>query len=222
MFPLALPIGVAPALRLCCPVKLARPHRMQAGRRIMMWFGILGPLLVRDGDVVVEVPAARQQALLAALLLRAGRPVPADVLAEMVWDGMPPPGAQTTLRTHVLRLRRALGPGAGARVRTRRRAYLVEATPEEVDALRFARLAKEGGAAVRAGDWARAAATLAEALALWRGAPLADVVAESARREEVQSARTLRVSSRWERRDTLTTSSRSARCGDRRQSGLLQ
>jgi DNA-binding SARP family transcriptional activator len=137
----------------------------------MMWFGILGPLLVRDGDVVVDVPAARQRALLAALLLRAGRPVPADVLAEIVWEGMPPPGAQTTLRSHVLRLRRVLGPGAGARVRTRRGAYLVEATPEEVDALRFTQLAQAGGAAVRAGDWARASATLAEALALWRGAP---------------------------------------------------
>jgi DNA-binding SARP family transcriptional activator len=58
-----------------------------------MWFGILGPLLVRDADVVVEVPTPRQRALLAALLLRAGSPVPADVLAEIVWDGMPPPAA---------------------------------------------------------------------------------------------------------------------------------
>jgi DNA-binding SARP family transcriptional activator len=158
----------------------------------MMWFGMLGPLLVRDGDVVVQVPAARQRALLAALLLRAGRPVPADVLTEIVWDGMPPPGAQTTLRSHVLRLRRVLGPDAGARVRTRFGTYLLEAAPEEVDALRFAQLSQEGGAAVRAGDWARAAAVLAEALALWRGAPLADVLSEPLRRE-VQDLEELRV-----------------------------
>jgi DNA-binding SARP family transcriptional activator len=37
-----------------------------------MRFGILGPLLVCDGDVVVDVPAARQRALLAALVLHAG------------------------------------------------------------------------------------------------------------------------------------------------------
>ena len=158
-----------------------------------MWFGVLGPLLVRDGDVVVEVPAARQRTLLAALVLHAGRPVPADVLAEIVWDGMPPPGAQTTLRSHVLRLRRVLGPGAGARVRTRNRAYLVEATAEEVDALRFAQLSREGGAAVRAGDWARASAVLAEALALWRGAALADIACESLRWEEVQDLEALRL-----------------------------
>jgi DNA-binding SARP family transcriptional activator/tetratricopeptide (TPR) repeat protein len=156
-----------------------------------MWFGILGPLLVYDGDVVVEVPAARQRALLAALLLRVGSPVPADMLAEIVWDGMPPPGAQTTLRSHVLRLRRVLGPGAGARVRTRFRAYLVEASPDEVDALRFAQLSREGGNAVRAGDWARASATLGEALALWRGAALADVVSGSLH-EEVQDLDALR------------------------------
>jgi DNA-binding SARP family transcriptional activator/tetratricopeptide (TPR) repeat protein len=159
----------------------------------MMWFGILGPLLVRDGDVVVEVPAARQRALLAALLLRAGRPVPADVLAEIVWDGMPPPGAQTTLRSYVLRLRRVLGPGAGARVRTRYHAYLVEANAEEVDALRFAQLSQEGGAAVWAGDWAQAARVLGEALALWRGPALADVLSESLRREDVQDLEALRV-----------------------------
>jgi DNA-binding SARP family transcriptional activator/tetratricopeptide (TPR) repeat protein len=166
---------------------------MQAGKGIMMWFGILGPLLVCDGDVVVEVPAARQRALLAALLLHVGRAVPAEVLAEIVWDGMPPPGAQTTLRSHVLRLRRVLGPNAGARVRTRNRAYLVEAAPEEVDALQFAQLSREGGEAVRAGDWARASATLGEALALWRGALLADVLSESLRREEVQDLEALRV-----------------------------
>jgi DNA-binding SARP family transcriptional activator len=166
---------------------------MRADKGIMMWFGILGPLLVCDGDVVVEVPAARQRALLAALLLRAGSPVPADVLAEIVWDGMPPSGAQTTLRSHVLRLRRVLGLGAGARVRTRNRAYLVEATPEEVDALRFAQLSQEGGEAVRAGDWARASATLSEALALWRGPLLADVPSESLRREEVQDLEALRL-----------------------------
>ena len=51
-----------------------------------MWFGVLGPLLVRDGDVVVGVPAARQRVLLAALLVQAGKAVPAATLADMVWD----------------------------------------------------------------------------------------------------------------------------------------
>src|ERR1035441_9260160 len=64
----------------------------------------------------VVVPGARQSALLASLLLSANAPVSCDALAEAVWDGSPPPGAATTLRSHVRRLRVALGPQAGARI----------------------------------------------------------------------------------------------------------
>jgi DNA-binding SARP family transcriptional activator len=140
-----------------------------------MWFGILGPLLVCDRDEVAEVPAARQHVLLAAPLVQAGKPVPAGALAEIVWDGAPPAGAATTLRSHVMRLRRVLGPGAGSRVVTRYPGYLVQAEEQEVDLLRFAYLYREGGAAVRAGAWTHASGMVGEALGLWRGEPLADV-----------------------------------------------
>ncbi len=149
-----------------------------------MRFGILGPLLVHDGDDDIAVPAARQRVLLAALLVRAGRAVPADELAEIVWDGSVPPGSATTLRTYVKRLRQVLGPQAGARVVTRYPGYLLDAAEDEVDLLRFARLCRDGGAAVRDGAWAEASAVLDQALGLWRGAPLADVPAQALRREE--------------------------------------
>jgi DNA-binding SARP family transcriptional activator/tetratricopeptide (TPR) repeat protein len=143
-----------------------------------MWFGVLGPLLVRDGDSAMSVPAGRQRVLLAALLVRAGTVVSADALAEVMWDGAPPAGAETTLRTHVMRLRRVLGPAAGARVVTRYPGYLIEAGESEVDLLRFRGLAREGGMAVRTGDWARAWELLTEALGLWRGEPLGDIPSE--------------------------------------------
>lgn len=50
---------------------------------------------------------ARQRILLAALLVRANRVVPAAELAQIVWNGAPPAGA-AALRTQVMRLRRAL------------------------------------------------------------------------------------------------------------------
>jgi DNA-binding SARP family transcriptional activator/Tfp pilus assembly protein PilF len=150
-----------------------------------MWFGVLGPLLVQDGDAVVGVPAARQRVLLAALLLHAGTAVPADALAEIVCDGAPSAGAATTLRSHVMRLRRVLGPGPGGRVVTRYPGYLIEAREEEVDLLRFARLCREGGVAVRAGAWEQASGMLSEALGLWRGEPLADIPCGLLRRDEV-------------------------------------
>src|SRR5215469_2076609 len=110
-----------------------------------MWFGIMGSLLVCDGDVVVDVPAPRQRALLAALLVRAGREVPVDELAEIVWDGSPPTRPAATLRTHVMRLRRVLGRGPGGRLVTRYPGYRLNAGEDEVDLLRFVALCPEGG-----------------------------------------------------------------------------
>jgi DNA-binding SARP family transcriptional activator len=158
-----------------------------------MWFAILGPLLVHDGQAPVGVPEGRQRVLLAALLLQAGSPVGADALAEVVWDGSPPPGAEVTLRSHVLRLRRALGPRAGARLVTRNPGYLLQAGAEEVDVAWFRRLCHDGGAALRAGAWERADGLLGEALGLWRGAVLADIPAEALRREEGQGLEALRL-----------------------------
>lgn len=54
--------------------------------------GVLGPLLVvDDAGVHVPVPASRLRMLFAALLLHTNTPVPAASLAELVWDGAPPP-----------------------------------------------------------------------------------------------------------------------------------
>ena len=131
--------------------------------------------------------------LLAALLLRASAVVPADALADVMWDGVPPAGAETTLRSHVMRLRRVLGPGAGARVVTRYPGYLIEASDDEVDLLRFRQLCREGGAAARAGEWAWAWEVLTEALELWRGEPLADVPSDLLRRDEVPGLEELRL-----------------------------
>jgi DNA-binding SARP family transcriptional activator len=158
-----------------------------------MWFGVLGPLLVRNGDVVVNVPATRHRVLLAALVLRAGTTVPARTLAEIVWDGAPPPGAEVTLRSHVSRLRQVLGPDVRERVVTRYGGYLIEAGEDEVDLLRFRLLCKEGGAAARNEEWAQAWESLDEALALWRGAPLADVPCDSLLRDDLPGLEELRL-----------------------------
>jgi DNA-binding SARP family transcriptional activator len=158
-----------------------------------MQFGILGSLLVCDGETVVPVAGARQRVLLAALLVQAGQPVAADELAETVWDGAPPAGAAATLRSHVMRLRQVLGPAAGMRLVTRSPGYVVEAAEDEVDLLRFAALCQTGGAAVRAATWEPARGLLDGALGLWRGAPLADVPSEVLHREEVPRLERLRL-----------------------------
>jgi DNA-binding SARP family transcriptional activator len=147
-----------------------------------MRFALLGPLVfVRDAGKQVAVGGARLRALLAALLLRANEPVPLDALADAVWDGAPPPGAPTTLRGHVLRLRRTLEPDAGTRITVRDPGYLIEVASSEFDVLEFQALSHSCGVAIRSRNWPDAARTATAALALWRGTPLVDVRSEGLR-----------------------------------------
>src|SRR5579859_5737444 len=129
-----------------------------------MQFGVLGPLQViaGDRDQPGGVPAARPRALLAVLLWRANQPVPVDELAELVWDGAPPGGAQDATRALVMRLRRGLDKRAAARIVTRAPGYSIEVSGGELDASRFEALTQEAGAAVHAGRWAQAAETAAQ------------------------------------------------------------
>jgi DNA-binding SARP family transcriptional activator/tetratricopeptide (TPR) repeat protein len=159
----------------------------------MVRIGVLGPLLIHDGESPVSVPTRRQRILLAALLTNAGTTVPSAALAELIWDGSPPAGAATTLRSHVMRLRRALGPVAGERVRTRYPGYAIDVAEEELDLLRFAGLCRDGGLAVRDGNWTAAYQVLTDALLLWRGEPFADIASELLRRDEVPRLEQLRL-----------------------------
>jgi predicted ATPase/DNA-binding SARP family transcriptional activator len=160
-----------------------------------MQFGILGPLEVRDGSGPVRVPGAKERALLADLVVNAGRVVPADRLVEDLWGEQPPGNPANTLQGRVSALRRALGPGGGGLV-TRPPGYLLEAGPEQVDAGRFERLVAEATAALGPAERPRAAKLLEEALGLWRGPALAEFAdqpwaqAEAARLEELRLAAT--------------------------------
>src|SRR5215469_3276530 len=158
-----------------------------------MRFALLGPLLVADGSgQPVAVGGPRLRVLLAALLLRAGNPVPVGELAEMVWDGSPPPRAVTTLRSYIRRLRRALGDDA-ARIVAAGPGYLIRAERPELDVLEFEALCLDTRAALRAGEWADASATAARALGLWRAAPLLDVPSEILRSQFVPRLERLRL-----------------------------
>jgi predicted ATPase/DNA-binding SARP family transcriptional activator len=148
-------------------------------------FRVLGPVEVRqDGRPVSGLPP-RHRATLAALLVDAGRTVPADVLVERVWGGVPP-GAAVTLQATVSKLRRVLEPevagGAWRLLVTRAPGYLLAVDDDAVDARRFAALLATGRE--RAGeDPAAARAAVGEALGLWRGPAYADVAAEFAAAE---------------------------------------
>jgi DNA-binding SARP family transcriptional activator/tetratricopeptide (TPR) repeat protein len=148
---------------------------------------------VRDGGVEVAVPAARHRVLLAALVIRAGHVLSVDELAEVVWDGDPPPGARVTLRSYVMRLRQALGPALGSRIVARDPGYLIKAGDAEVDLKRFEELCRAGHRASDAGIWLEASDLLTQALGLWRGAALADIHSQVLQRLEVPRLEQLRL-----------------------------
>ena len=158
-------------------------------------FRILGSLEVWHDGRQVTVAGARQRALLASLLLHAGEVVSSDRLIDEVWGEEPPEAGAAALRVRISQLRRALGP-AGELLVTRPPGYAVRLAPEQLDLQRFERLVEAGERALAGDDPEAAAENLREALALWRGSPLADFAyapfaqAAIARLEELRLAAT--------------------------------
>jgi DNA-binding SARP family transcriptional activator len=144
-----------------------------SGERIR--FKVLGPMRITDGAQTRPVAGARQRIVLSALLERANQSVPARQLAEIVWDGEPPDSAVPTLRTYLMRLRRSLGPRAGARILTKDNGYVAQVEEDELDALLFEARCRRTDTAARAGVWPQVAEAAESALDLWQGTPLVDV-----------------------------------------------
>ncbi|MBV9384675.1 MAG: AfsR/SARP family transcriptional regulator [Streptosporangiaceae bacterium] len=138
-------------------------------------YGVLGPFSVRCDGVYVHIPRGKQRALLAALLLSAGRVVSVDDLSWALWGGAPPLSARVTLQNYVKRLRTVLDDAAHHRIGTIPPGYLIRLQPGELDAERFESLLHVGVAAIQTGDWVTGARELRAGLALWRGEPLAGV-----------------------------------------------
>jgi DNA-binding SARP family transcriptional activator len=156
---------------------------------------MLGPLVVRSGGGrPIEVRGTRLRALLVRLALDPGRAVGVDALVDGLWGGSPPAGAVNALQSLVSRLRRALDDGAAEEpVASEAAGYRLDLDGDQIDAHRFERLAMRGRAALAAGEPERAGTLLQEALALWRGPALVDVLeapfaaAPAARLEELRA-----------------------------------
>jgi predicted ATPase/DNA-binding SARP family transcriptional activator len=136
---------------------------------------ILGPIEVWAGGRRLDLGGPRQVALLAVLVLHAGRAVPSDLIIDVLW-GERRSGSSKRLQMAVSRLRRALEPLEGEpRLRTVGGGYLLSVAPGELDAEVFQTAVRDGRTALADGEPAVASKRLNDALALWRGPPLADV-----------------------------------------------
>jgi DNA-binding SARP family transcriptional activator len=161
----------------------------------MTSFQILGPIEAWSGGRRLTVGGPRQLALLAFLLLRANRAVPTDALIDALW-GPARSGTDNRLQMAVARLRKALAPlggSAGPLLRTVSGGYLLSVAPAQLDAEVFAERLQDGLRALEAGNPGLALELLNEALALWRGPPLAEVAFEDFAQGEIRRLEELRL-----------------------------
>ena len=139
-------------------------------------FRLLGPVELRRGGEGLTLGGQKLRALLAFLLLNANEVVTRDRLIDAVWGESPPSTINAVLNVYLSKLRKLLRSGdSGASLLTRPHGYLLRLDAAGLDLHRFEGLMRDGREALAAGRFEAAATSLAEALALWRGPPLADL-----------------------------------------------
>ncbi|WP_446045452.1 AfsR/SARP family transcriptional regulator [Streptomyces olivaceus] len=163
-----------------------------------MRFALLGPVRAWRGERELDLRSPQQRVVLAALLLRRGRPATVAELVDAVWGDEPPSTAVSVLRTYVSRLRKVLESGRDARESPRvvvsvGDGYLVRVPEGSLDLGVFEGRVAEAKKLRDAGEVGGAAERLRVALDGWQGTALAGLpgplaVAERARLAEVRLA----------------------------------
>jgi YVTN family beta-propeller protein len=157
---------------------------------VAVQFRILGPLeAVVDGRDVA-LGGDRQRAVLAILLIHRGKAVSVDRIIDDLWGDRAPETATKTVQVYVSRLRKLLGADVLA---TSRGGYALASGATEVDADRFEQLLSDGREALDRADARGASQQLGDAIALWRGPPLADFAYESFAQNEIARLDELRL-----------------------------
>jgi DNA-binding SARP family transcriptional activator len=131
---------------------------------------LLGPVDVLAAGGPRAVDGRRRRAVLAVLALHDGQIASTGTLLEAVWGRAAPAVAVNTLQSHMSYLRTVLGSKTA--ILARPPGYVLHLEGDGTDVRAAERLLREGTQAADPGQEMR---LLREALALWRGRPLADV-----------------------------------------------
>jgi DNA-binding SARP family transcriptional activator len=146
---------------------------------VSLAFRVLGPLEVTADSETLRLGGAKQRSVLAMLILNANRVVPVERLIRAVWADAAPHDATGIIHVYISGLRRILNPGRvlGLQVINRREpGYQLSVAPQQVDLLCFEQLLDEASRSVRANRLEQAEGHYRQALALWRGQALADLI----------------------------------------------
>jgi DNA-binding SARP family transcriptional activator len=142
-------------------------------------FRILGPLEVTAGSERLDLGGARQQIVLATLLLGAGKVVSVDRLLEAVYGEDLPPTARTQAQMSVSSLRRLFAAhGDETAISSRAQGYVLQVGGGWLDSGRFTELVAAAGVARESGHLDQAVAGLRDALRLWRGPALEGIYSQ--------------------------------------------
>jgi DNA-binding SARP family transcriptional activator len=135
-------------------------------------FSVLGPLTASRAGQQIELGWAKQQSVLAVLLLELNRPVSVAKIVDAVWGDPSPRDARNALQTNISRLRRVLESPQDSRVLiSTEGGYLLRGHPEHIDITIFDRHLTSAQDHRQRGDLASAADEIDLALAVWRGEP---------------------------------------------------
>jgi DNA-binding SARP family transcriptional activator len=176
-------------------LKDASAHGVVAAPGSRVEVRLLGPVeVLRDGRPV-RIGAAKQRMALALLALHSGEVVSSDRLVDALWGERPPPTAGKALHVYVSELRKLveLDRARPAVVITQAPGYRLALPRENVDLGRLERLWEAGRDALADGRPDDASRSLAVALQLWRGQPLADCMYEAAFEADVLRLEEMRV-----------------------------
>jgi DNA-binding SARP family transcriptional activator len=143
----------------------------------MLELSLLGPLRVESPRGQFRTTSTKIRQVLALLALESPSAVGIDRIIAELWPQRPPKSALGTIQTYVYHLRKHLADQVGSTgsVVTVNNGYLLTVDPECVDVRRFERIVRDGRVLLDAGRAAEASRRMDEALAMWRGAALADV-----------------------------------------------
>ncbi|HEY7145748.1 MAG TPA: BTAD domain-containing putative transcriptional regulator [Streptosporangiaceae bacterium] len=142
-----------------------------------MEFFLLGKVGARSGAEWISLGRRQERCLFGLLLLDCNRLVPAERLADLLWDGAPPARARAAIQTYLSRLRARLAP-FGVPVTGTAGGYQIDIDPQDVD---LHRLRTGIGLAAAEPDPARRLALLGGSLELCRGPLLGDVASPGLR-----------------------------------------
>lgn len=145
-----------------------------------MHFRLLGHIEVVDDGTSLTLGGIRARATLGYLLLNHNSLIPVSRLMKALWPNGTPATGRKMLHNAISHLRGVIGTNSmTARapvLLTHAPGYFLRVQGESVDMICFRQLVDAARGDLAAGRWEQAAGTLRDALALWRGPAMVDLV----------------------------------------------